>query len=92
MKVAELPFRLATRSAFESAATSPAETVKGALMAPAATVTDDGIVTFAEFVPSPSETFVASAALMVSVTVHVVVVGVIIDASAHVSFEILGGG
>ena len=92
VNVAEVPSRLATRIAVDFATTVPADNVKEALLEPAETRTDDGMVTFAEFAPSPRATLTVSIAADVRVTVHVVLPSERIDVAAHDSLEILAAG
>jgi hypothetical protein len=53
-KLAELPLRLATTTAFANPVTAPTWRVKTAVVAPAATVTDVGMTTGAELAATPN--------------------------------------
>lgn len=92
VKLAEVPSKLATTIAVDFTVTVSAVNWKGALMAPAGMLTYVGIVTIAEFVPSPRATLVAATAVEVRVTVHTVLPSDTIDVAVHDSLEILVTG
>jgi hypothetical protein len=92
-RLAEVPSRLATRIAVDFVSTVPADNSKGALLlAPSGMLIYDGIVTFAEFVPSPRAILAASGAPEVRVTVQVVLPSERSDVAAQDTFEILVAG
>lgn len=78
--------------AVESAATVPAVTVQLTLVPPAGTVTEDGMVTFAESAPRIKVMLTASTAADASVAVHVVLPAAEIAAGLQESWEMWPGG
>ena len=88
----ELPLRLAASIAVEFVATWPAVTVKEAVVEPAQTTVEAGMVTSAEPVPRPKATVTASIALDARVTIHVSLPSETIDVDAHVRVEISAAG
>ena len=76
--------------AFVLATTDPAETVKVAVRAPAATVTDTGTLATAVLLDERFTTLPPTGAFVERVTVPVVVVVLAIDAAAKVTFDTFG--
>ncbi len=83
--------RLATSVAVERALMVPVDTTKDALFVPAETVTEAGIVMFAEPVPSPRVTLTELVGVEARVTVQEELLALSNAVGVQVKLEILGG-
>ena len=87
VKLAEVPFRVATSTAFVAAVTTRAVTVNEALVAPAATVTDEGTLSWAELVATPRAMLIELVAAPPKLTVQTALANVTMDDGAQTSLE-----